>query len=88
MDTVTHREMRNSSGALLRRVEAGESVQISNGGSVIAMMVPVSHDMLGTLVSRGQARAPRTPLASLASIQRVTSDSTTSAMIDDARGRW
>ncbi|WP_460519342.1 type II toxin-antitoxin system prevent-host-death family antitoxin [Humibacter antri] len=30
METVTHREMRNRSGEILRRVEAGETIRISN----------------------------------------------------------
>lgn len=40
MDTVTHREMRNRSGEILRRVEAGESIQVTNNGRPAAVIVP------------------------------------------------
>ena len=40
MRTVTHREMRNSSGEILRAVAAGETVQVTNGGQVAAVISP------------------------------------------------
>lgn len=42
MRTITHRQLRNESGAVLRDVEAGESVLISNHGSVVARISPAS----------------------------------------------
>jgi prevent-host-death family protein len=42
MRTITHRQLRNESGAVLRDVEAGESLLISNNGSVVARLSPAS----------------------------------------------
>jgi prevent-host-death family protein len=42
MRRITHRQLRNESGAVLRDVEAGESLLISNNGSVVARLSPAS----------------------------------------------
>jgi len=42
VETVSHRELRNRSGEVLRAVEAGESFTITNGGVPVARLVPVS----------------------------------------------
>lgn len=42
MRTITHRQLRNESGAVLRDVEAGESLLISNHGSVVARISPAA----------------------------------------------
>ncbi|RKR75997.1 type II toxin-antitoxin system Phd/YefM family antitoxin [Frondihabitans australicus] len=88
MDTVTHREMRNNSGDLLRRAQAGESVLISNNGHVAAMLVPAPLDSLDVLVDGGQARSARKPISTLSLIRRSASDRTSAQIIDDVRGRW
>ena len=88
MDMVTHREMRNRSGEILRRVAAGESVQVSNNGRPAAMIVPVSGSVLDGLIARGEARAARTDLQALLSIKRAVSPMTSEELVDDSRGRW
>ena len=52
MRTVTHREMRNQSGAILRYVADGETIQVTNNGQVAALIVPPGTDPLAELVSR------------------------------------
>lgn len=89
MRTVTHREMRNSSGEILRAVAAGESVQVTNNGQIAAVISPPpSGDPLAELVSRGEARPPRRPLTDLASLPRRTARRTSDELVSDARGRW
>ncbi len=88
MDTVSHREMRNRSGEILRRVEAGESVQVTNNGHLAAVIVPPTGDTLDGLVARGEARAARTSASTLATITRATSPVSTRELIEDSRGRW
>lgn len=88
METVTHREMRNRSGEILRRVEAGESVLVSNNGHLAALIVPVGGDALDGLIARGEARAARTGSDALAQITRAISPVSTRELIDDSRGRW
>jgi len=38
--TIPHRELRNNSGAVLRDVQAGETVYVSNNGEVVAVLIP------------------------------------------------
>ena len=85
---MTHREMRNRSGEILRRVEGGESVQVSNNGHLAAIIVPAGGDPLDGLVARGEARAARTGGESLATIVRAVSPLSTRDIIEDSRGRW
>lgn len=86
VETVTHREMRNRSGEILRRVEAGESVQVTNNGHPAALIVPVGGDVLGGLIDRGEARPARAAASSLAAIARVRAPISTRAVVDDVRG--
>jgi len=88
MLTVTHREMRNSSGDLLRRVAAGESIQISNAGRIAAVIVPFAADAVTMLTEFGAARTARRPVAALTDIRRRISPTPSAAIIADARGRW
>lgn len=88
MRTVTHREMRNNSGEILRAVAAGESVQVTNNGEVAAVLSPPSRATIDVLVERGQARRARRPRADLSTIRRRTADRSSTELITDARGQW
>lgn len=88
MDTVTHREMRNNSAELLRRVEAGESVLISNHGRTAAVIMPVTRSPLDDLIERGEARPAVRPVESLREIRRSRSRLRSEEIVQDMRGRW
>ncbi|GAA4175168.1 type II toxin-antitoxin system prevent-host-death family antitoxin [Gryllotalpicola koreensis] len=88
METVTHREMRNNSGEILRRVEAGETILVSNNGRAAAMISPVPDSSLEALIARGEARRARGDIGALAAIRRATSSTSTAALIRDSRGEW
>ena len=88
MRTVTHREMRNQSGEILRRVADGETIQVTNHGEVAAVIGPPTSDPLATLVARGQMRPARQPTASLRSIVRRSGGIPSEAIVADVRGRW
>lgn len=88
MNTVTHREMRNNSGDILRRVEAGETFLVSNNGRPAAVIVPAHGESLDLLIARGQARAARAAVGSLARIPRQKTDVDSRQIVDDSRGRW
>ncbi|WP_420833614.1 type II toxin-antitoxin system Phd/YefM family antitoxin [Salinibacterium metalliresistens] len=88
METVTHREMRNRSGEILRRVEAGETVRVSNNGHPAALIVPVGGDPLDGLIARGEARPARTGASALAAIIRGVSPVSSRELLEDSRGRW
>jgi prevent-host-death family protein len=88
MRTVTHREMRNQSGEILRHVADGETIEVTNNGRLAALIVPPGADALTDLVSRGQVRVARNPAASLRSISRRKSTTGSKAIVADVRGRW
>lgn len=88
MEMISHREMRNRSGEILRRVEAGESVQVNNNGRPAALIVPVGGDALERLIARGEARPPRAGKDAFASIRRVESRLSSEQLVEDSRGRW
>jgi prevent-host-death family protein len=88
MKSVTHREMRNNSGEILRAVAAGESVQVTNNGQLAAVIVPPAGATVEDLAARGQARRPRRPRADLSMIRRRTSALSSQELADDTRGRW
>ncbi len=88
MRIVTHREMRNQSGEILRYVADGETIQVTNNGLPAALIVPPGADALTDLVSRGQVRLARSPVSSLRSIARRPSTTDSKAIVTDVRGRW
>lgn len=88
MRTITHREMRNSSGEILRAVAAGESVLVTNNGQLAAVISPPPDDSLGGLAARGQLRAARRQVSDLSLIARRTVARTSSELVADARGVW
>lgn len=78
MTTIPHRELRNSSSEVLRRVQAGETIQVTNHGEVVAILSPP-----------GATLAPRVAVArergGFASIPRVRSAVTTRQALDALR---
>lgn len=88
METVTHREMRNNSGEILRRVQAGEWVQVTNNGRVAALLVPPGTDPLTDLAHRGQLRPAVRDPGSLRNIRRRATHRTSEQILADSRGRW
>ena len=64
--TIPHRELRNHSSDVLRGVQAGETIQVTNHGEVVAVLSPP-----------GKGLAPRVAAAThrggFASIPRVRS---------------
>lgn len=40
--TITHRELRNNSAEILRRVANGEAMEVSNRGVVVATLTPAT----------------------------------------------
>lgn len=93
MGTITHRELRNNSAEILRRVEAGETLRVTNNGKPAAVIGPADGMTLDDLISRGHARPARGDASTLSKLrsrlaEQTTSEMTTSEMIEDARGRW
>lgn len=87
MRTVSHREMRNHSGEILRDVANGETVCVTNRGQVAALIVPPDADVLAGLVARGQVRVAERPLSSLRAIRRRRG-ADSRHVVADVRGEW
>lgn len=89
METISHREMRNRSGAYLRRVEAGESFLVSNNGEVVAVLGPPDV-MSGIDVARGrgQSRPAMNTAEPFSVIPRTKAAMSSAEIIADTRGRW
>lgn len=86
MDTVSHREMRNNSGEILRRVERGDTICVTNNGRVAAVLSPPGRSVLDDLIARGQARLARQAPTVLSSIKRRTPAMGTAEILADLRG--
>lgn len=88
MEEITHRQMRNESANVLRRVAAGETILVTNSGQPAAVIGPPPGDVLLLLSAQGQLREALTSPASLRSIKRKRSTKTTAEIVADVRGRW
>lgn len=88
MNEVSHRQLRNDSAEVLRRVAAGETIVITNHGQPAAVIAPPPSDMLSFLTAVGQIRVAVDPTASLRSVVRAKSDVSSARIIDDVRGDW
>lgn len=79
--TIPHRELRNRSGEVLRDVRAGETIEVTNHGEVVAVLVPVDrapHESLRTRPARLRG--------GFAAIPRVLRDGSVQESLDDLRG--
>ena len=81
--TVSHRELRNNSAGILRAVAAGKSFVVTNHGSAVAVIKPVSvPDYGGLNVQRGD----RTRRLGQLEPAEGRADETTQESIDVLRG--
>jgi prevent-host-death family protein len=79
--SIPHRELRNNSSEVLRRVQAGETFEITNHGEVMAILIPPSRGpQHGLRIRRATHRGGFTTVAS------VTLDHPVQDTIDDLRG--
>jgi prevent-host-death family protein len=65
MTSVGVRELRQRASELLRRVEDGESIEITDRGRPVAMLTPVPEDPLARLRASGDLAASDGGLADL-----------------------
>ena len=78
------RELRDSLTSTLRRVRAGETVEVTHHGEPIAVLSPVRADRIGRLVARGDV-TPGEPLARPLRRFPVTGELNASQAIEDDR---
>jgi len=88
MESISHRELRNNSAEVLRKVAAGESFVITNNGRPVARIVPSVQSVLDELIESGQARPALESLDGLADVKPQKSSMTSKEILDDIRGPW
>lgn len=88
METITHREMRNNSSEVLRRVADGEALLVTNNGVDVAIIGPASATELDRMAARGHVRPARHGIDTLTSIARRHADLPSAEILRDARGPW
>ncbi len=76
--TIPHRELRNHSSEVLRRVQAGETIQVTNHGEVVAVLSPPSQGLTPRVV-------PAKQRGGFASIPRLRSAETIREALDALR---
>jgi prevent-host-death family protein len=78
-EAISQRELRNNSGEVLRRVEAGESYIVTNHGRPVARLVPIEQE-LGLRVAK-----PATRRFDIAWIDPVILEISSEELLDDLR---
>lgn len=80
--------MRNNSAEVLRRVESGETITVTNHGRAVARLSPVRRPMLDELEDQRQIRRATASMADLARLERIvlSDGETTADIIADVRG--
>lgn len=86
MDVVSHRELRNNSAQVLRRVVDGETVTVTNNGQPVARLSPVALNTLDELTAGGQGRRPRHDVSTLRDVVRRRSAMSSEQILADLRG--
>ena len=80
--------MRNHSGEVLRRVEAGETILVTNNGRPAAVLSPPTVDPLASLASKGELRRAVASPSTLRSLKRRTAKKSSAEILADVRGDW
>jgi prevent-host-death family protein len=82
------RELRDSLTATLRRVQRGETIEVTNHGEPVALLAPLPTDRLQQLIAAGEATPPSRPLELPARPYPVTGEmSASEALEEDRAGR-
>lgn len=81
MTTVTHRDLRNRSGEVLRDVEAGEAFTVTNRGRPVAQLVPLTETVPDLPLHR-----PAATRGGFTQLRRHVLESPAAETLDDLRG--
>lgn len=84
MKTIPQRELRNDSGRILAEVAAGETIEITNNGVVMAVMVPPKLSPLER-GRRGGNVIPAGERIRLRDVPRAVSDVPLQEVLDDLK---
>jgi prevent-host-death family protein len=85
MDKVGIRELRREASAILRRVGAGETVQVTDRGRPVALMVRAMPDGLARLEAEGMLRHARGDLLDITPIPSRPDSPSPSDLVSEGR---
>lgn len=84
MDMVPVRELQQHASAVLRRVRAGETLGVTDRGTLVAVLAPPGAvGGAAALVAAGRVRRARRPISALPVPK--SSKASTAAVLDDVR---
>lgn len=88
MKTISHRELRNDSARILREVQSGETMEITNRGEVVALLVPAPVSDRERMIRSGELRpaASRPDFRSISRVVLPPGTPSTQDVLDDLRG--
>lgn len=78
------RELRDTLTQTIRRVQKGETIEVTNHGAPVAVLAPVPQDRIARLVASGEV-APGRPLDRALRRFPVTGEQTASQALEDDR---
>lgn len=85
MGRIAHRELRNSSSEILARVEAGETIEVTNRGHLAAVLIPPARSPLEQAIKSGRVRRARRRV-DFTNIVRIEVEVTSEEILADLRG--
>jgi prevent-host-death family protein len=80
------RELRDTLTATVRRVRAGERIEITHDGEPVALLVPVPRDRIARLVAAGVVTRPAKPFVVPAAQSPITGPMSASEALEEDRG--
>jgi prevent-host-death family protein len=81
------RELRDNLTTTIRRVRAGETIEVTHHGVPVAVVSPAPADRIGRLVAEGQVTAPTRPWARLRRFPITGASSASEALAEDRAER-
>ena len=87
MRTISQRELHDNTAEILRAVSAGEMVDVTDDGKVVAVLVPPGLGVYDRLVAAGKVRVPLAggPV-DLRAVPRAAGPDSSSDIVSDVRG--
>jgi prevent-host-death family protein len=85
MERVGVRELRRDASAILRRVASGETVEVTDRGRPVAVLLQAMPNGLARLEREGQLRRPEADLLGLTPVRREADATPPSNLVAEGR---
>lgn len=85
MASMGIRELRDNLTAAIRRVRAGETIEVTHDGEPVAVLSPVKRSRLDEMIAAGQATPAKRPLDLSRKPLRIRGGRSISEILDEQR---